>query len=262
MLDEGFFQEIEQREFPWGERSIRVPVFYYDTMRLDAFFLAPRKRLDALMPSSRMHPLRVTAGSAIVIISAMEFRDSDVGPYNEVSISVPFTMDDMSPLFMGILRKGPKEPNLYIHHLPVTTEIARDAGVEFAGYPKFLAKIDFEKQSGWVACHLAEGTQRILTLAGRQLETQRAPRSRVNFFTIRNDRILRSVGVTSERLLARSKNRSCMRLELGDHPIAQELKELGIGRMLAYQYAPQFQSILSPPLESYAVEPCSLDGSE
>jgi hypothetical protein len=252
MLDGDFFQEIEQREFPWGERSIRVPVFYYDSMRLDALFLASRKRLDALMPSSRMHPLRVTAGKGIVTISAMEFRDSDVGSYNEVSISVPFTMDKVSPLFTGILRKGPEEPNLYIHHLPVTTEIARDAGVEFAGYPKFLAKIHFEKQGEWIACHLAEGTQPILTLAGRQLETRKASRSRVNFFTIRNGRILRSVAVTSERLLARSKNPSSIRLKLGDHPVAQELKELGIGRMLAYQYAPQFRSILSPPLESFA----------
>jgi hypothetical protein len=39
---------------------------------------------------------------------------------------------------------------------------------------------------------------------------------------------------------------------LGDHPIAQELEELGLGRMLAYQYAPSYQSILSPVLESFA----------
>ena len=46
-------------------------------------------------------------------------------------------------MFTGILRKPPTEPEVYIHHLPVTTEIARDAGVEFAGYPKFLAYIGF-----------------------------------------------------------------------------------------------------------------------
>ena len=33
----------------------------------------------------------------------------------------------------------------------------------------------------------------------------------------------------------------------------EELKELGIGRMMAYQYTPQYQSILSPALESFAV---------
>ena len=251
MLDSGFFDEIEHREVPWGERSISVPVFYYDNLRLDAFFLAPGKKLNALLPSSRMHPFRVTPWHGIVTISAMEFRDSDIGPYNEVSISIPFTMDSPTPVFTGILRRGPEEPNLFIHSLPVTTEIARDAGVDFAGYPKFIAKIEFESQGGWVSCHLADREHSILTLAGRQIETQKAPRSRINFFSIRGERLLRSVAVSSERLQARSKDRSHVRLELGDHPIAQELKELGLGRMLAYQYVPQYQSILSPALESF-----------
>jgi hypothetical protein len=253
MLDPGFFEEIEQTEVPFGERSIRVPVFYYDTMRLDALFLASRERLEALMPSPRMHPLRVTPWQGIVAISAMEFRDSDIGPYNEVSISVPFTMDDPSPLFTGILRKGAKEPNLYIHQLPVTTEIARAAGVDFAGYPKFIGKIGFEKQGEWVSCHLSEDTQPILAFAGRRLETQKAPRSRVNLFTVRNGRILRSIKVTSERLHARSKDRSNVKLELGDHPIAEELRGLGMGRLMVYQYTPQSQTILSPALESFVV---------
>jgi hypothetical protein len=200
-----------------------------------------------------MHPLRVTPWHGIVTISTMEFRDTDLGPYNEVAISIPFTMDKVSPLFAGILRKSRGEPNIYIHHLPVTSEIARDSGVEFAGYPKFLATIEFEKQDDWVTCHLAEADQPILTLAGRQLETHQAPRSRVNFFTTRNGRILRSVGISSERLQARSKGPSHVRLELGDHPIAQELKELQLGRLLAYQYVPQYQSILSPALESFAM---------
>jgi hypothetical protein len=221
-------------------------------MRLDALYLAPQDKLKALLPSTRMHPIRVTPGQGIVTISAMEFRDNDLGPYNEVAISIPFTLDRATPLFTGILRKSPEVPNLYIRHLPVTTGIARDAGVEFAGYPKFLASIKFEKHNGWITCHLAEGDQHILTLAGSELKTRETPRSRVQFFTARNGRLLRSEGISSERLQARSRDASHVRLELGDHPIAQELKELGLGRMLVYQYAPSYQSILSPVLESFA----------
>jgi hypothetical protein len=253
MKDSSFFREIEHQELTWGERSIFVPVFYYDCMRMDALFLAPKRKLMALMPSSRMHPLNITPKHGIVTISTMEFRDSDIGPYNEVAISIPFTMDKVAPPFTGILRKSPEEPSLYIHQLPVTTEIARDAGVEFAGYPKFIARIEFEKKEDWTTCHLAEGDQAILTFSGRRLQTQQAPRSRVNFYTTRGGRILRSVGINSERLQARSKNSSHLQLELGDHPIAQELNELELGKMLVYQYAPQYQSILSPALESFSL---------
>ena len=248
-----FFQELEHVKIPWGERSIWVPLFYYDSMKLDALFLAPREKLKALLPSARMHPYRITSKYGIVSISAMEFRETDIGPYNEVAISIPFTLDKATPMFTGTLRKSPEEPYLYIHQLPVTTEIARDAGVEFAGYPKFLAIIEFEKKEDRVTCKLAEGNQHILTFAGRKLPIHYAPRSRVNFFSTRGGRILRSHTIASERQLARSKDASHAQIELGDHPIAQELKELGLGKMLVYQYAPQYQSILSPALESFAI---------
>ena len=248
-----FFQELEHGEIPWGERTIWVPLFYYDTTRLDTLFLAPREKLKSLLPSARMHSYRVTPKHGIITISTMEFRETDIGPYNEVSISIPFTLDKATPMFTGSLRKSPAEPYLYIHQLPVTTEIARDAGVEFAGYPKCLASIEFEKTDDWITCRLAEGDQHILTLAGRKLPTNHAPRSRVHFISTRKGYLLRSIGVSCTRQLARSKDASHIKLELGDHSIAQELKGLGLGKMVAYVYTPQYQSILSPALESFAV---------
>jgi hypothetical protein len=183
----------------------------------------------------------------------MEFRDCDLGPYNEVSISVPFTLDKASAMFTGLLNKGPEEPKVYIHHLPVTTEIALAAGVEFAGYPKFLASIEFKREANWIICRLTEGERHILTLAGRKIDVRDAPRSRMHVFTVRNERLLRSELISSERGLAVSRNSSNLRLELGDHPIAEELGGLDIGRTLAYQYAPEYQTILTPVIESFAV---------
>lgn len=252
MRDSEFYREIEHAEVPWGERSIHVPVFYYDNLSLTALFLAPAEGLQALLPSPRMHPLRVTPGQGVLVLATYQFRDSDLGPYNEVAINIPFTLDKPTPLFTGILRKGPKEPWSYIHHLPVTTQIAMDAGVEFAGYPKFLAAIEFESESGWTACRLAEGERHILTLAGRKLKLQEAPRSRSHAFTVRNGRLLRSEIISSRRGVGASRSSADVRLELGDHPIAQELRALELGRMLGYQYVPQYQTILTPVIESLA----------
>jgi hypothetical protein len=215
--------------------------------------MAPMEKLKALLPSPRMHPIRITPWNGVLSISGMEFRDSDLGPYNEVSISIPSTLDKATPVFTGSLRKGPVEPYLYIHHLPVTTEIALAAGVEFAGYPKFLANIEFEREAGWVTCRLAEGERHLLTLAGRQLEVRVAPRSRSHAFTVRNGSLLRSEIILGKRGVGASRDSSDVRLELGDHPIAQELEGLDIGRMLGYQYTPEYQYILTPVIESLAV---------
>lgn len=254
MRNTDFFQQIEHGPVPWGERSVYVPVFYYDNMQLNALFMAPMARLKALMPSRRMQPLRITPWHGVISISAMEFRDSDIGPYNEVGISIPFTLDKASPVFTGILRKIPAELYVYIHRLPVTTEIAMALGVEFAAYPKFLADIEFERQGDWVTCRLAEQDDHILTLTGRVLELQKIPRSRSHYFTTRGGRLLRSEGMTSSRMSGQSRSSADVRLELGDHPMAQELKGLGLGRMLGYQYSPNYQVILTPVIESFAGE--------
>jgi hypothetical protein len=253
MERDDFFSEIEHREVPWGQTSIAVPIFYRDVMSLGALFLASTARLRALLPSSRMHPLRITPWHGILSVSVNQFRDSDLGPYNEVAVSVPFTLDKASPMFVGLLHNTPEEPSLYIHSLPVTTEIALDAGVEFAGYPKFLAGIEFQQEADWVSCRLVEGDRHIFTLAGRRVDLQEAPRLRMHVFTTRNGRLLRSQLICSERGRGVSRDPSHVRLELGDHPLAQELRGVRLGRMLTYQYEPQYQTILTPVLESFGL---------
>ncbi len=253
MQQEEFFQQIEHVKVPWGSRTIFLPVFYYDVATLSVQFLAPINRVKQLLPSARLHPLQITPWHCVVSISAFEYRNSDIGPYNEVSIGVPVVLDEPSPLFVGTLRKVPTVLPVYVRHLPVTTAIARDAGIDFAGYPKFLAEITFERDGTWVRCHLHEAGQHILTVSGREGMLKRAPRSRMHPITMREGYLLRCELVVSEREQFSGQNANSARLELGDHPIAQEVKELQLGRMLGYQYAPHHQAILTPVIESFAV---------
>ena len=251
MRDLAFFQEIEHTQVPWGDRQIWVPVFYYDFMTLGTYWLAPFEKVKALLPSNRMIPYRVSPWHTLVSITVYEYRDCDIGPYNEVSFSIPFTLDRASPLLTGILRKAPQVPMVYIHHLPVTTEIARDAGVEFAGYPKFVADIRFEEEGDWVHCSATEGGREILTLSGRKLPLALTPRSRVHPTNCRGERLLRCELILSERQAGASRDAADVRLELGNHPMAQDLRDLELGRLLAYQFCPQQQAILTPVLESH-----------
>ncbi len=248
-----FFSEIEQVQAPWIGGMIRLPVFYYDVSTLAVQFLVPINRIRQWLPSPRMQPLRITPWHCVLSISALAYRDCDIGPYNEVSIGIPITLDEPSPIFTGILHPVPPAPKVYIRHLPVTTEIARQAGVEFAGYPKFLANIVFEQNGRWLRCQLHEGDQHILTLTGREGELTHAGRSRTQPISVRRGYMLSSEWIVSERLQCQSRGSNDAQLELGNHPIAQELKALPLGRLIGYQYAPQYQGILTPTNESFKV---------
>jgi hypothetical protein len=260
VTDQGFFREIEHREVPWGDRTVHVPVFYHDATTISALFTAEMERIREVLPSSRMHPIRVAPRRCLLSILAHEFRASDIGPYNEVGVAVPFTLDRPVPVLRTLLGHQTREPMIYIHRLPVTTEIACALGVEFAGYPKFIAEINCEEQEGWRTAHLAEGAF-ILTLRGRMLRTRNAPRGRVHCFTVRNGRLLRSEMIVSERSLGSSKNGADVALELGDHPIARELRSLNLGAAVSYTYTPRYQIILTPVIESLPSTQVSLGRS-
>jgi hypothetical protein len=250
--EKDFYQEIEHSPVPWRQYQLHVPLFYPDIRLMTVSIIAPMDRLRAMLPSKRMKPYRITPWHGALAVTAYEYRECDLGPYNEVSISVPITIDKETPVFTGSLRKMPESLTTYTIHLPVTTEIAREVGAEFAGYPKFVADIAFTEQDDWLTCELRADGQKVLALSGRKLAVNRVPRLRVYPITHRRGYILRSEFVISERDMGESRSGEDVKLDWGDHPIAREVGELGLGRVLGYQYCPRAQGILTPVLESYA----------
>jgi hypothetical protein len=58
------------------------------------------------------------------------------------------------------------------------------------------------------------------------------------------------MAVANYRHLARSVGGQAT-LELGDHPLAEQIRNLELGRVLTVGYAPDGQSILTSPYESW-----------
>jgi hypothetical protein len=187
----------------------------------------------------------------VVTIAALEYRECDIGPYNEVVISIPVSLDRPAPVFAGLLGSLPAESDGYVVHLPVTTEIAMTLGIEFLALPQFLADIQFREEGNWVSCRLSKAGQHILTLAVRKGRTQPVPRSRVHLIGARGGRILRCLAIFAEGEESVSKNPRNVKLELGDHRISQQLRDLHLGRTAYSQYAPSMQNTLTPILESF-----------
>jgi hypothetical protein len=252
MRDTTFFEQLSQMPNEVGGHRFCSPTFYYDITTINAIFLTPLKHVTSHLPSKQMKPLRMSPWHGLTVITAFEYRDSDIDPYNEVSISFPVTIGKTAPVLIGAM-SALKEPTAYVWQLPVTTEIARFGGVEFFGFPKFIAEIEFQRDEGWVRCHLAADGQDILTISARQIGTRQGERSRMHALTVRGDRILRSEVIINPRQQGVSRRADDVRLELGDHPVAEELRGMKLGRMIQLQYMPANQAILTYALESYEV---------
>jgi hypothetical protein len=251
MTKNDFYQEIEHTPVLWRNYQLYVPLFYHDIMFMNVTFLVPIKRVKTILPSKRMKPYRITPWQTSISITAYQYRKSDLGPYNEVSMGVPITLDTETPLFTGSLLRVPEMPLIYIHKLPVTTEIAREVGAEFAGYPKFIADIEFVENENWITCDLKADNQKVLTFSGRKLVTKNYSRFCSSPITYRRGYILRSEFIISEREMGNSKIKDDMKLEWGEHQIAKELSNLELGKMLGYGYCPHTQGILTPVIESF-----------
>jgi hypothetical protein len=240
------FEGVTQWEFGWKSYTAKLPVFYRDSSSFAAIYAAPTKAVRPLLRHPSLRPIELVPGTSLVAITAFEYRDSDIGPYNELSIAVLASIA-RRPIagasFLAQLARG--VTSAYVWQLPVTTEIARLGGVELYGYPKFLASIDFERGRGRIACQLGADGQNILRLSGPMLTTSRGTVVRIETYSVRDGIPLRANVITDHLEQAQSLYPRGVELSLGDHPIAAQLRALELGpRPLIYQYSPHTQSVL------------------
>lgn len=248
-MDKEFFAGVETKEYvdvaSTGVR-MELPIRFLDWSAIMAGFTAPADKLQELLPSKRLKPALLTPGRGVIGFAAFEFRELVGYPaYNEASISIPVLYEPTVNI-PGLPLLAPqwfKTYGLYMHHMPVTTEGARDAGIEVWGYPKFLAEITFEETGESLRCRVRAEGKDIIALEGEKLDTR--PRSMVwPNYTVKGDELLKTP-IQGQGEMGISMLRGGATYTLGDHPIADELRSLDVSeKAVQYIYAPQAQSLL------------------
>ncbi|MGZ4199387.1 MAG: acetoacetate decarboxylase family protein, partial [Thermoleophilia bacterium] len=244
MRGSSFFEGVRQIDMEMGGEPARLPIFYYDCSVMTAVFPARYGELQRLMPDPRFVPARLGPGLGSLIVSALEYRDCDIHPYNELMIAVLLTAPGRTnfpgrALIDSLLQT--KQNHAFILHLPVTTPIALAGGVDFYNFPKFLAAIDFAENDGTRSCRLAEGQEHILTLTGA---TPHAVRT-----TLFSHLYMDGQPQLAELKMNETQKGICHRpgaaqLALGQrHPVALELDRLLVSRRsVHYERTPRMEA--------------------
>lgn len=247
-----YFEGVRQAEIDLTGDPVKLPIFYYDGEAMTGVFPAKIGRLRKYLPDRRLEPARLAPGVGVVTISCFEYRDSDVGTYNELAIGIALNYPNHRAnlpgrsLLGGVIRG---QMDGYVWHLPVTTELAWKAGRELWNYPKIVAPIEFSQDEQTRTCKLTDEGQHILTMRAERLRSTRTENLQLFTHVYQDGQPQR--GEFRLRMLnsGQSIKPGSAELELGDrHPWALELREVLLStRSIAQSYSPSMEGILFGP---------------
>lgn len=249
-LDLDWFKSLKKTKVDIGFESYS-PNFYYKNSRITAVFTADLDRLKELMPEKVLktaQPLQVWPGRGLVALTAYAYEYCDNDSYNEVALAVitskpgassfgPFTLmrQSMSKDFWG-----------YVLKLPVNTELARVRGVVGYNLPKWLTSIDRSESAQSVAFRIGNE----ITFEGRKLSglSNKVDMATNSFTNLdQQGRLTYGYAVSRQLSHASTSDAGAVNLVLSNGGLSDYIRSLKLGKMLKYEYVPEFQSALYAP---------------
>ncbi len=247
-----FFEGIAQEPITFHGYAGKAPMFFREVRMMGGVFTCNLAAAKALMPTSSHHPHRIWNGRGVAAIHCFEYLDTDIGPYNEVSLSIAIVHGTRGGLSWAALARAEAKGRYqaFVADLPVTTDAAVHGGIDILGFPKWLARIEFTEDEARRVCTVrdAESGAVILSVAGDRIPTRPAEK------VISLESYPRKDGATLHATMrvnliewGNVAFARRMKVETTDHPRAAMLRGLSLGKQVGYLYAPRCEAILMRP---------------
>ena len=214
-----------------------LPIRYFDVQCLVATFLTGLDRATGLLKGTGLQAFSQEDGKGIVLLYCIEYRVTDIGPYNEVGLTVVAT--------------APRDPipANYVLDLPVTTAVARRTGREIWGYNKFVAAIDV-KSNGKQFSTIVRDTDREIIGAfegERSASIPTAPADILTFTMFQGKPLKTVIRVLTPSQVSNGQD-FVFKIGTSRHPMTDHLRTLALdgARPAFVEYADPFQALLFP----------------
>jgi hypothetical protein len=214
-----------------------LPIRYFDVQCLVASFLVAPDAASELLGGAGLQSVLQEDGKAIVDLFCIEYRETDIGPYNEIGLTVR--------------AKAPRDTIAanYVVHLPVTTAVANRAGREIWGYNKFVAAIDVNSDGKAFSAVLRDiDGQLIGSFEGVRGRSVPMPTADILTFSLHQGRLTKTVIKVLTPSLASSGDSFVLKVGTWRHPMTTNLRALGLdgARPVLVNYTERFQALLFP----------------
>lgn len=232
MRDDPFFKNVERKTLYMEGQPHEFPTLYYDCRFIGTYFPVKTSRARTLLPHANFKPIEIWPGTVMMGITAFEYHDTSIGPYNEIGISIPtvFPPRFIFPLLtaMAMRRKG--IIHTYILHVPVTTDIAMKGGIYFWNYPKFLSEISFQDKGDNLEVVLKEKGEMILKLNSKKPVLNQSGKLEIHTYSIKENVVMHGLIEGWAPKLGLMMKGTIAEIELGEHWISKELSALKFGK--------------------------------
>jgi len=217
-------------------RTVGIPVEVRRAGQWGVQYLVPADAAQRIVSPTGLEVTGPLPGKALVALAVCRYDDTDLDPYHEVAVSFVVRPHDAprpaSP-WQRLREFASGAVGAYIHRLPVDQEFTCAAGRDIWGFPKWVTSIDIDepeagpgRAGAGTSVRLVDDGVHVLSLTmaagGRiRLPAQSPPSYSFADGVLRRTEWISSADGTTGRFGGAT-------LVLGDHPMAAELRSLGL----------------------------------
>lgn len=209
-------------------REVRLPVEVRDATAAVGYYLVSAPAAQRLIAPSGLRVAHVLPGKTFCTIGTMNYKDGDLGTYFEIAITF-FVQEPgvrMLPIIGTALGFARGNIAAYIHRLPVNGEFTCEAGRTIWGFPKVVTDISLTTDDDEETATLRADGEHVLTQSMRIRGARSFPeRTQISYSCLDGVLYRTPSTMSGEAIGARFRG---ARLSLGTHPIADELRSLGL----------------------------------
>lgn len=207
-------------EFTIQGQTVTLPCAVRDASSGTVLYTVDAAAAQALVPDA-FEVVEDSPGQTQATIVIVDYRDNDLGDYDEVGIIFFVRPQGQPDAAVGS----------YIYKLPVNQSFTCEAGFKIWGFPKTVEDIDFSYTDSSATCKLVMDNKHVLTLTvprGGDGVSEPAPATGYTLIDGVPHQNVFTRGGTGEQALPGGEG---VVLELGDHPLADELRSLGLDKL-------------------------------
>ena len=198
-------------------QTVTLPAVVRDAANGTALYMVDAAAASKLVPDA-FEVVEAAPGQTQCTIVIVDYKDNDLGDYDEVGVI----------FFVRPAGQPDAELGSYIYKLPVNQSFTCDAGCQIWGFPKSVETIDFTYADDSATCRLEMDGKHVLTLTVPRGGDGETPSTEATGYTLIEGvphQLVFTRGGRGEQTVPGGEG---VTLELGDHPIAAELRGLGL----------------------------------